>query len=84
MPPKSGEKKRSRVSSSEKEKSSHVLVDNAILKDLQVKLDKLNVLDQINECLIRIENINISTVKGKVDQLEDGLNYTNSELAEMK
>ena len=33
--------------------------------------------------LIRIEN-DISTVKGKVDQLEDGLNYTNSELAEMK
>ena len=83
MPPKSGEKKRSCVSSSEEEKSSHVLVDDAILKDLQAKLDKLNVLDQINERLIRIEN-DISTVKGKVDQLEDGLNYTNSELAEMK
>ena len=83
MPPKSGEKKRSRVSSSQEEKSSHVLVDDAILKDLQGKLDKLNVLDQINEHLIRIEN-DISTVKGKVDQLEDGLNYTNSKLAEMK
>ena len=82
MPPKPGEKKRSRVSSSEEEKSSHVLVDDAILKDLQAKLDKLNVLDQINERLIRIEN-DISTVKGKA-QLEDGLNYTNSELAEMK
>ena len=53
------------------------------MKDLQAKLDKLNVLDQINERLIRIEN-DISTVKGKVDQLEDGLNYTNSKLAEMK
>ena len=83
MPPKSGEKKRSRVSSSEEEKSPHVLVDDAILKDLQAKLDKLNVLDQINERLIRIEN-DINTVKGKVDQLEDGLNYTNSELAKMK
>ena len=83
MPPKPGEKKRSRVSSSEEEKSSHVLIDDAILKDLQAKLDKLNVLDQINERLIRIEN-DISTVKAKVAQLEDGLNYTNSELAEMK
>ena len=61
----------------------NVLVDNAILKDLQAKLDKLNVLDQINKRLVRIEN-DISTVKGKIDQLEDGLNYTNSELAEMK
>ena len=60
-----------------------MFVDDAILKDLQAKLDKLNVLDQINERLIRIEN-DISTVKGKVTQLEDGLNYTNSELAEMK
>ena len=83
MPPKHGEKKRTRVSSSDEEKSSHVLVDDAILKDLQAKLDKLNVLDQINERLIRIEN-DISTIKGKVAQLEDGLNYTNSELAEMK
>ena len=40
-------------------------------------------MDQINERLIRIEN-DISTVKGKVAQLEDGLNYRNSELAEMK
>ena len=83
MPPKPCEKKRSRMSSSEEEKSSHVLIDDAILKDLQAKLDKLNVLDQINERLIRIEN-DISTVKGKVAQLEDGLNYTNSELAETK
>ena len=53
------------------------------MKDLQAKLEKLNVLDQINERLIRIEN-DISTVKGNVAQLEDGLNYTNSKLAEMK
>ena len=53
------------------------------MKDLQAKLNKLNVLDQINERLIRIEN-DISTVKRKVDQLEDGLNYTSSKLAEMK
>ena len=83
MPPKPGEEKCTRVSSSNEEKSSHVLVDDAILKDLQAKLDKLNVLDQMNERLIRIEN-DISTIKGKVAQLEDGLNYTNSELAEMK
>ena len=83
MPPRPGEKTRSRMSSSEEEKSFHVLVDDAILKDLQAKLDKLNVLDQINESLIRIEN-DISTVKGKVAQLQDGLNYANSKLAEMK
>ena len=64
MPPKPGEKRRTRVSSSEEEKSSQVLIDDAILEDLQRKLDKLNVLDQINERLIRIEN-DISTVKGK-------------------
>ena len=40
-------------------------------------------MDQINERLIRIEN-DISTVKEKVAQLEYGLNYTNSKLAEMK
>ena len=68
-------KKRTRVSSSDEEKSSHVFVDDAILKDLQAKLDKLNVLDEIKERLIRIEN-DISTVK--VAQLGDGLNYTNS------
>ena len=39
MPPKPGEKKRTPVSSSEEEKSTHVLVDDAILKDLQAKLD---------------------------------------------
>ena len=83
IPPKPGEKKRLRVSSSEEEKSSHMLIDDAILKDLPAKLEKLNVLDQINERLIRIEN-DISTVKGNVAQLEDGLNYTNSKLAEMK
>ena len=44
MPPKPGEKKRSRVSSSEEEKSSHLLIDDAILKDLQAKLGKLNLL----------------------------------------
>ena len=33
MPPKPGEKKRTRVSSSDEEKSSHVLIDDAILKD---------------------------------------------------
>ena len=71
------------MSSSEEEKSSHMLIDDAILKDLPAKLEKLNVLDQINERLIRIEN-DISTVKGNVAQLEDGLNYINSKLAEMK
>ena len=40
-------------------------------------------MDQINERLISIES-DINTVKGKVAQLEDGLNYANSELAEMK
>ena len=83
MPPKPGEKKRTRVSSSEEEKSSQVLVDDAVWKDLQAKLNNLNILDQINERLIRIEN-DLSTGKGKVALLEDGLNYTNCELAEMK
>ena len=55
MPPKTCEKKRTRVSSSEEEKSTHMLLDDAILKDLQAKLDKLNVLDQINEHLTELK-----------------------------
>jgi len=54
MPPKPSEKP-TRVSCCDKEKSTHVLVDDAILKDLQAKLDKLNVLDQINEHLTELK-----------------------------
>ena len=46
MPPKPSEK-RTRVSSSEEEISAHVLVDDAILKDIQ-KLETLDMLDKIN------------------------------------
>ena len=64
-------------------KNQPTCVNDAILKELQAQLDKLNVLDKINERLIRIEN-DITTVKGKVAHLEDRLNYANSELVEMK
>ena len=53
MPPKPSEK-RTRVSSSEEETTAHVLVDDAILKDIQKKLEKLDMLDKINDQLSTI------------------------------
>ena len=55
MPPKPSEK-RMRVSSSEEEISVHVLVDDAILKDIQKKLEKLDMLDKINNQLSTIKS----------------------------
>ena len=60
------------MSSSEEEISAHVLVDDAILKDTQKKLD---MLDKIND---------ITNVKSNVTELEEGLNAVNDEVAEMK
>ena len=75
MPPKPSEK-RTRVSSSEEEISAHVLVDDAILKGTQKKLEKLDMLDKINNQL--------STRKSNVTELEKGLNAVNDDVAEMK
>ena len=83
MPPKPSEK-RTRVSSSEEENLCHVDASDAILKDIQNKLEKLNEsTDRIEERLVRIEN-DTPSIKGKVADLEKGLNSVNTEVAEMK
>ena len=63
MPPKPNEK-RTQVSSFE-ENNPHVFADDGILKDMQMKLEKPNVLDRINERLIRIES-DIRILQGNV------------------
>lgn len=83
MPDKKPSEKRTRVSSSEEENHPHVLVGEAILKDIQTKLEKLKMLDQINERLIKIES-DISSIKENVSELETGLNSVNNEVAELK
>ena len=82
MPPKPSEK-RTRVSSSEEEISFHVLVDNSILKDIQKKLEKLDMLDKINNQLSTIKH-DITNIKSNVTELEKGLNGVNDDVAEMK
>ena len=82
MPPKPSEK-RTRVSSSEEEISAHVLVDDAILKDIQKKLEKLDMLDKINNQLSTIKQ-DITNPKSNVTELEKGLNAVNDDVAEMK
>ena len=82
MPPKPSEK-RTRVSSSEEEISAHVLVDDAILKDIQKKLEKLDMLDKINNQLSTIKH-DITNIKSNVTELEKGLNAVNDDVAEMK
>ena len=82
MPPKPGEK-RTRVSSSEEEILAHVLVDDAILKDIQKKLEKLDILDKINNQLSTIKH-DITNIKSHVTELEKGLNAVNDNVAEMK
>jgi len=56
---------------------------DAILKDIQNKLEKLNVLDRIEERLVRMKN-DMTSIKEKVADLEKGLNSVNTEVAEMK
>ena len=82
MPPKPSEK-RTRVSSSEEEISAHVLVDDAILKDIQKKLEKLDMLDKINNQLSTIKH-DITNIKSNVTEFEKGLNAVNDDVAEMK
>ena len=83
MPPKPSEK-RTRVSSSEEEISAHVLVDDAILKDIQKKLEKLDMLDKTNNQLSTINKHDITNIKSNVTELEKGLNAVNDDVAEMK
>ena len=61
MPLKPSEK-RTRVSSSEEEISAPVLVDDAILKDITKKLEKLDMLDKINNQLSTIKH-DITNIK---------------------
>ena len=75
--------KRTKVSRYEDENHPHVLVHDTILKDMQMKLEKLNVLDKINEGLIRIDS-NINSVRGSISDLGRGLNFVNTEVAEVK
>ena len=56
---------------------------DTILKDIQNKLEKLNVLDRIEERLVRMEN-DMTSIKEEVADLENGLNSINTEVAEMK
>ena len=71
------------MSSSEEEISAHVLVDDAILKDVQKKLEKLDMLDKINNQLSTIKQ-DITNTKSNVTELEKGLNAVNDDVAEMK
>ena len=71
------------MSSSEEEISAHVLVDDAILRDIQKKLEKLDMLDKINDQLSTIKH-DITNVKSNVTELEKGLNAVNDDIAEMK
>ena len=81
MPPKPSEK-RSRVSSSEEE--NHVLgVGDAILVDIKRRLEKLDLLDKIDERLVKMED-DMGTIKQKVLKLEGGLNSVTGEVADLK
>ena len=72
MPPKPS-KKRTRVSSSEEGNQSIMLAEDAMLliQDIQMKLEKLKVLDKINDWLSKIE-YDIKDIKGNVEKLEEG------------
>ena len=61
MPPKPS-KKGTRVSSSEEEISAHMLLDDAILKDIQKEQEKLDMLDKINNQLSTIKH-DITNIK---------------------
>ena len=54
-----------------------------ILVDIQRRLEKLDLLDKIDERLIKMED-GMGTIKQKVLELEGGLNSVNSEVADLK
>ena len=85
MPPKPSEK-RTRVSSSEEDSQSSVLAEHTMLliQDIQIKLEKLKVLDKINEKLSKIEFGIKDINQANVAKLEEGLNSVNSDAAEIK
>ena len=85
MPTKPSEK-RLRVPSSdvdEEASHSHVGDADAILQDILHKLQKFDLLEQINERLMKIEP-ETSTFKEKIAQLEKGLNFITGDVNEMK
>lgn len=65
------------VSSSEEEYHPHVLVDDAILKNMHVNLEKLNVLEKPNERSIRIQS-GTNSIRGSVSDLKKGLDYVDT------
>lgn len=71
------------MSRSEEENHPRLLAEDAILKHIQMKLETLNVLDKIKERFIKFESY-MSNIKENISELEKGLNFVNSELAEMK
>ena len=81
MPPEPSEK-RTRVLSLEEDSQSSVLAEDAMLliEDIQTKLEKLKVLDKINKRLSKITKY----IKANVVKLEEGLNYVNSDVANIK
>ena len=60
-----------------------MLVDDAILKDIQKKLEKQDMLDKINNQLSTIKD-DITNIKSNVTELEKGLNVVNDDVAEVK
>ena len=82
MPPKLS-KKCTPVSKSDEENKLHMVADDTILEDIKMKLDKLSVLDRIDERLSGIEN-DLSNIKGNVTELENGWISVNRNVAEMK
>ena len=58
-------------------------VGDTILVDIPRRLEKLYLLDKIDERLIIIED-DMGTIKQKVLKLEGGLNSVNSEVADLK
>ena len=62
-----------------------MLAEDAMLliQDIRMKLEKLKVLDKMNERLSNIE-YDRKDIKGNVAKLEEGLNSVNSDVAEIK
>ena len=54
-----------------------------LIQDIRMKLEKLKVLDKMNERLSNIE-YDRKDIKGNVAKLEEGLNSVNSDVAEIK
>ena len=61
-----------------------MLVEDAILKDIQKKLEKLDMLDKINNQQLSTIKHNITNIKSNVTEFEKGLYAVNDDVTEMK